>query len=275
MRKPRFFLALFSLILVVACTNNDADSTPVAQATVVSVDNPTSPAVDVSTATPVPTDTATATPTPSHTPTSTSTPTATATSTPRPVTEEDLTAALLALGDMPTGFTLRVSDEEDGEEGDEDDGGDTYTFLGQELPRRALFSVGVEFEQGQFGPFLNHTITVYPPDEAADVFADFDSVIQSSEPFTLTLDDETSLLMELSPMSFSTLGDESVAARASTDQVPILGLMQMNVVYIRRGNIVMSLQSISFGLQQPDIEELETLAQRALEKLDEVLNNQP
>jgi len=271
MSKPTlFFLALLSLFLAVACNSNDADSTPVALVTAVSADNPTSIAVDPSTATPVPTDTATATPTPSHTPTSTPTPTATATATPRPVTEEDLTAALLALEDMPTGWTLRAPDEEV----DEDDGGDTYSFLGQELPRRALFSVNAEFESGQLGPFLNHSITAYPPGEAADAFADSAGVIQSSEPYTLTLNDDTALLMELSRMSFSALGDESVAARSSTDQVPILGFMQINVIYIRRGDIVMSLQGISFGLQQPDIEEMETLAQRALEKLDEVLGNQ-
>lgn len=276
MSKPILsVLVLFLLILSAACNNNGADSTPVVQGTAALTDIPASTATNPPTSTPAPTATATPTPSPSHTPTPTSTPTPTATSTPRPLTEEELTAALLALEDMPTGWTLRTSDEDEDEDvdEDEDDTGDTYTFMGQELPRRALFTVDVGFERGQFGPFLNHSITAYPPGDAAAALADIAGVIQSSEPYTLALDDGTSLLMELSPMSFSALGDESVAARSSTDQVPILGLMQVNVVYIRRENVVMRLDGISFALQQLEVGQVEALAQRALEKLDEALGN--
>ena len=94
-------------------------------------------------------------------PTSTSTLAPAATSTPVPApltfTEELLQGTLLSIEDMPTGWTVRLDEDED------DDG----TTCGVSLTDRptALASAEANFQMAALGPFVSEAIAAYPKDE--------------------------------------------------------------------------------------------------------------
>lgn len=184
------------------------------------------------------------------------------TPTPAPITEEVLLHALLTLDDMPTGWSLEKSGIE---EKNEDP---TYTFLCKDLQSRALDSANAEFSAGELGPVLHHNIAVYQSDDAKKAFSDLVSTYLECPGWTVTNEDGTEEAYRLSLISFSELGDESFAVRVTTE-IPSLGTLTFNSVFIRQGRIITSIGHLSIG--PVDSEQTEMFAALAFRKLQKSL----
>jgi hypothetical protein len=192
----------------------------------------------------------------------TSTPTETPTAVPEPIDEEDLSEALLTISDMPTGWTTSPPDEEE-ESADE---GETFTTVcNVELPRRSLTQVKAEFQKSQLGPFLQHTITAYPPGEAELFLEDFIDAANSCTEWT-TAEDDQQFTWRLAPLSFPNLGDETFAIRTSTE-LELLGLMEIDTIYIREADVIINIAHMAIGISGIDSEQTEVFARLAIEKL--------
>jgi hypothetical protein len=187
----------------------------------------------------------------------------TATPTPTPVfslTDENLALGLITLEDLPSGWTGGLSEEQT-------EDGDTYQFICTELERRASQRAAAEFEQGQLGPFLNHYVALYPRGLAERALADMVGAVELCAEWTQTTDDGTVYKWEISPMAFPTLGDETLAIRVSTADIPLLGLFQLDQVYVRYGDVIFGITYGEIGLEGVDSEQTEFFVQLAMEKL--------
>jgi hypothetical protein len=267
-------LLIPTLLLTIIVILTSCDPEILAQATAIptiSASNTPQP-----TATQTPTQTATATATPTATPTNIPSPTATntptVTPTPRPPTEEELTTALLTLEDLPSGWIIEPGTSEE-ESGNVEEEGETYSFLCAELPRRALLTVDKDFQKGDFGPFLTHSMTLYPPGTATDALADIRDAVEACSEYETTLDDGTVATMRVQPMSFAQLGEDRFAVRMTMEDLPFIGVMEFDSVYIVHNDVIMRVMQTALGMSGGvDSEQTETFAQLGLEKLEQVLN---
>jgi len=163
---------------------------------------------------------------------------------------------------MPTGWTGGVSSEEDQADSS------TYTFLCTELQSRALEKVEAEFKKSQLGPFLGHSVALYAQDEVEGTFADLYAASQACTEWTTTKEDGTQQVWQLTPLSFPQFGDESFAVRV-TSEVSLLGILEVDSVYIRKGRFIMSVQYMVVGLQGINSEQTEAFVRIAYEKLQD------
>src|SRR5690606_8753859 len=219
-----------------------------------------------------PTATATSTAMPTNTPSPTATNTPTATPTPKPPTEEELAASLLTLDDLPSGWIMDPDANEE-ESVNVEEERETYSFLCEELPRRALLTVDADFQKGDFGPFLTHSLTLYPPGTAADALADIRDAVEACSEYETTLDDGTPTTMRVQPMSFAQLGEERFAIRMTIEDLPFIDVMEVDSVYILSADVIMRVMQTALGMSGGvDSEQTEAFAQLGLEKLEQVLN---
>ena len=96
------------------------------------------------------------------------------------VDEDALLDALLILDDMPTGWTGTAPEYEMRTPGG------TYSYLCvDDLPARSIANASVDFEKSSFGPFLSHSVTLYPDREAAEAaFEDTLAAVNACPTFT-------------------------------------------------------------------------------------------
>ena len=260
----QLFISLLIVGLLAGCGEGQENSNATAAAVVTATHTPAATATVPS---PSPTATATSTSTPTATPSPTATTTPTLTPTPKPPTEEELSAALLTLDDFPSGWVVDQSDDESEREEEEE----SFTFLCESLPRRAAYSVTREFRKSEFGPLLGHSITLYPPGEAQIALDDFRETAEVCDEWETTLDDGTPTTVHIRPMSFTQMGDEVFALRMTMKDVPFFGVMEIDSVDIRRGDLIIQISHMVIGLEEVDSAQTEAFAKKALEKLDEVL----
>ena len=207
-----------------------------------------SPLPDTPTAETQPTKAPTEEPSPTATPTATQTPTPTpipppATSAPTveptqaPLTDANnidqaaLFAGLLTINDMPTGWTGTAPVFEPRTPGG------TYNSFCTQLPARSIAAAYVKLEKSAFGPFLTHTIVVYPDSaNARDAFNDLMTAAQNCTQFT----DSSGSTNTLSPLSFPSLGEDTFAVRSS-------GTVEMDAIYILVDNVLITINHGGLG----------------------------
>jgi hypothetical protein len=183
-----------------------------------------------------------------------------------PTTEDasvDPSAALLALEDLPTGYSV---------EPDDDDEEETPTGCQQlraldEANGEPLAKAEVTFAAGQFGPFINHQVSVLTEGTAEGQFEEFRSAINqpSCQEFTDETEDGQTATYTLRPLSAPALGDQTVALRMTGDE-PAFNITY-DFVAERIGDTVSFLGVASVPVLGGGPPSLEPLARRADEKL--------
>lgn len=207
------------------------------------------------TATPVETSTAPAEPTANP---KTSSPAATAVEGDELV--ERLPEALLALEDMPAGWTVRVIVDDE-----EDDGSTICGVASGQFSRDAFARFTADFQKAEFGPFLDQVVDYFPEGEAERVMAEFSDAFRSCTEWTVIEEDGTETTWRLGPLSFPKIGDETFAFRMST--VTFLGAVELDFITWRRQDIVVVIAHTSIGFEGIDGEQTEAFVRRADEKL--------
>lgn len=159
---------------------------------------------------------------------------------------------LLMLGDMPTGWTTAPEMVT----GD-DDGGATG-FCG-EPPIDEQFEPSAEaeaaFKKDDFGPFVNHAVATYESREAEQAMDAALEAAQSCQEWTETEDGEETTFT-LQPVSFPTVGDQTVAFRINAESQDFT--FTGDVVFWRRGDLISLFSHLAFqgGLDSDLTEEL-------------------
>lgn len=142
--------------------------------------------------------------------------------------ESDLEAALLSVEDLPPGYRLDPSTEDDDEpfcEGHDPN---------EDHPYQA--DLDAFFVQSDFGPFISHSVGMWASqDEAADYMAAVREAVESCGVYTYT-EDDMEWERQLAPLSFGKYGDETVPAAISlsTEGFAASG----HIVLIRHGAFV-------------------------------------
>jgi hypothetical protein len=168
-------------------------------------------------------------------------------------TSEDLEGRLLAIEDLPTGWSsMPYEDESDG--GDCDDAGIVDT---------ADAAAGVAFSQGSFGPFLTQALTRFGSDAAASAaLVSFRDFAERCQTYTTTEDDGSTSTATLSPLSFPDLADDTYALRLTVEAaLPLSG----DVIVVRQGRVLMLLAHVGIGSIESSV--TEDVTRRAVEKL--------
>lgn len=183
-------------------------------------------------------------------------PTPTPAATPMPL-EAQLSEALLTLEDMPTGWTTGPPVAAGG-------AGD-LTLCGVEPQASPSAQVRVGFQQSEIGPFVEQTVYAFPQGEATQAMAEALAASESCSEWTETNEDGTQTTWRASLMAFPDVGDETLALRVSAE-APILGTLTMDLVYVRRGDLVTGVAHSTWGFAV-DSEQTEAFVRRADEKL--------
>jgi hypothetical protein len=171
---------------------------------------------------------------------------------------DHLTKSLLTIHDVPGGW--RLSQDARGDPEDTDFCGQNLSSI--EAHRTKLAEVEVGFERGSDGPFLVHAIAAYPEGTAQATMDRLTAAIASCVEITVRDDEGTASTWQVQPLSFPSLGDQSVAFR----EFQTVNQVEAVVVYLRRGNLVGIV--IGIALRAPvDRVQLESLARLADERL--------
>ncbi len=152
-----------------------------------------------------------------------------------------LQKALLELDDMPSGWS--ISD-------DNDESDDSGGFCGAGPSSRSAKATGKAergFQQSAFGPMFGQILVSYSGNDAKKVMTEITKTIKDCAEWNDIGDDGTTTTWKGQPLSFTRLGDESIALRVSTDQVPMFGVAQVDVVYVRRANTVAAYYFLAIG----------------------------
>lgn len=173
------------------------------------------------------------------------------------VSEEDLTGALLALEDMPSGWSVEPPDE--------DDEDDDATFcdaapLAEEIDADA--TAERDFSGGEAGPFFTQLLSSMDEDEAENGM----DYIRDSFDCGEWTDPEDDTVWSLAEISFPDMGDDTAAYRLSTTA----GIFTANgnVIIVRDGGLLLMVVHVAIG--NLDSELTEELTQKALDKAQDV-----
>ena len=178
-----------------------------------------------------------------------------------PIRREELLRALLAVDDMPTGWTTSPSGPNIESQGN--------NICGQPLDtQRRVEQVSVGFQRSQSGPFLLQTVGVYERGGAAAFMESLKRASESCTTWTVTGREGKITVWKLAPLSFPKLGDETFAFRLSIDTGVLPG--ESDVVFVRRGDIVSLLEYAGVSLATVDSQQTETIVRKADEKLQKV-----
>ena len=155
-------------------------------------------------------------------------------------------AALLALEDMPTGWT-----QAEAADFSPSVPGGTYLSMCKEIPARSIGSASTSFSLSTLGPQLNQTVVVFPSrDEAVAALADLMSVAQECGEYS----DDNGNVFTLSPLAFPSLGDDAFAVRSSNQ------LVQADWVQVRVDSTIINLIHAGLSIDSELTEELARLA---------------
>ena len=202
--------------------------------------SPTSAPTDQPTSMPTPTTELTETSTPLPTPipaTPTTVPQPTAAPTQAPVGDASqlnqaaLMSGLLTINDMPTGWTGGAAVFEPRTPGG------TYTSFCTQLTARSIAAAYVDFEKSALGPFLTHSIVVYP--DSANARAALDDLMTAAQNCPQVTDSSGST-NTLSPLSFPSFGEDTFAIRSS-------GTVEMDAIYVLVDNVLINIRHGGIG----------------------------
>ncbi len=237
------FLVIFIVVLLVACGPGRAQTIDPPAATIASTPQATTaastatvpPAISQEPPTPLPTES------PPPTPTQ-------ITESSGNVDEERLIASLLTLNAMPTGWTGTAPEFELRTPGG------TYTSFCHELEARSIAAASVDFQKSALGPFMSHTIVVYPT--TADAKAALEDLIAAVRDCPELVDDAGNK-NTFSALSFPVFGDDTFAIRSS-------GLVEMDIIQARVDDVLINI--IHGGLGAVDSTQTEEFVRMAVEK---------
>ncbi|SEC07495.1 hypothetical protein SAMN04489844_1627 [Nocardioides exalbidus] len=175
--------------------------------------------------------------------------------------------ALLAVSDLPAGWTATPAEDEEEESEDTVSPPKCKDVLDalDETSTDAAAEGEANFNKGgPFGTVLSQTISSYaePVDasrvqEIADAFSDCPS-------FNSTDSDGTVSKVTVSPMSFGNLGDQTLAFAMTLESSAFT--VSVNVAYVVIGHNVIAM--VNGGLTGADGAQLEKLAKKAITKLE-------
>lgn len=174
-------------------------------------------------------------------------------------------AALLRVADMPTGWS-RTAEQDDGDDEDAPAGDPTLcdTELGEQF--ETISDASVQFSAGQMGPFVDHAVGVYEDGQAEQALTAVLDALGSCEEWTEDTDDGP-VTYRASPMSFPTVGDQTVAVRLDVEAEMMAATADM--IAWRRGD-ALSMVMASAVFDAPDSEQIEEIVAAADERLAEI-----
>jgi hypothetical protein len=200
-------------------------------------------------------------------------PAATSAKQPSAADEATLRSALLAVGDLPTGWTAAPAETE-GEDGE------SLAPCGQNLDvyeDESGATAKASFQKSELGDQLFTGLAGFSSGEAASSSAKkVNDIFTSCGTWSEDDPDGTHYEYRAEPVSFPTLGDETFAFRltinvtGTSDGIPISAQGAGNVITIRRAANLEVVLHLALGLLGPanlDSAETETIARKADEKL--------
>lgn len=204
-----------------------------------------------------------------QTPASDAKATMTETASPSPTAPDDdeiaerLPEALLILEDMPTGWTVSQTVEDVAE-------GRTSLCGIESFASGELYRLTAVFEQAELGRFLNQIIGSFAEGEAKGLMAEFGDAFGSCTEWVDIDEYGQESTWRISPLSFPKFGDETFAFRMSAT-VAILGIVELDFVIWRRGDVVEVIAHSAIGFESMDTEQTEAFVRRVDDKLRAIL----
>jgi hypothetical protein len=171
--------------------------------------------------------------------------------------EAELEAKLVAVADLPTGWTGGADGDDDGADEDDGDDGDgdgdesemaeDCGFEGDILPDdvEPLAEVEREFEKSDLGPFLFVSLTRFAEGEGATAIDALETMLQQCRDFSSSGTDGAGTKGTMQPLSFPSHGDETFAARLEFEAEGVTG--QGDVVAVRTGDEVVLMMGLSMA----------------------------
>jgi hypothetical protein len=215
-----------------------------------------------------PSTTSSATPTPTPTASST-TPTVAPTTpaAPKPRTKAELTKALLALSDMPTGFSVdNSSDEEDGSGLSSKDSrcADVVKLFNADTAPGSKATASRSFSGGQNGPFIDEDLDGMPSATAATALVNrARAAIRSCKQVTVKITGVGSSPAQISEVAAPKVGSSRFGVRFSAVSGPLEGL-ELTFVIAALGDVVL-------GMSFDDPTQIEGALTAAVGKANKVL----
>lgn len=184
-----------------------------------------------------------------------------------PLGDEQIKDALLSLDDMPSGWSIDDSEDEDDAdtETSSDDPACNALMGAFEGDEDEAFGEGdVSFTQSEFGPFLSQAIASQEGDAIEKTMGELRQAFETCTSFTDTESDGTKTTFKVSEMSFPDLGDETLAVKLAGDADGFSFTAPLVVTRVDQ-NVIL-LVSISIGQPMPG-EDLESIARTAVAKV--------
>lgn len=174
------------------------------------------------------------------------------------IDQSQLDAALLTIEDVPPGYT-EYTDPNADDDSSFCEGSDPT----EEFPEIA--KAEVQFSQGgETGPFIFDSVVLFAPGDAENFMQAVTDALTACQTFTQTDSDGTVLDVTLSPISFPSLGDQTLATNLTIDDGTLSALGDF--VFVRNGDTVTYIATLGVG--ENDSTVTEAMARRAQEKLE-------
>lgn len=177
------------------------------------------------------------------------------------LSESELQAALLTVQDLPTGYTVDTSLNEDDEDEPGDECAARFEALDEgEVEPAAEADIGYE---GGFGIVLEQGLSNFEDED--DITAQFDSfskLAADCPKFTSTDADGAETQFTVGALSFPKLGDDTLAFALTVETPDVRG--RINIAIVQLGRNVMY---VSQGGLTADAAVLEQAARKGLERL--------
>ena len=165
------------------------------------------------------------------------------------LTDQDVSEALLTLGDLPTGWTAQQPSPEAG------DGNTICPEFDPERHVRPVARATAQFQAGQVGPFAVHAVVAYKSEKDARRAMDLvEQGLEKCRNFSGTSEGQT-LTGSFSAASFPNLGDETLASNLRAQAQGEAGTLRLSVaasgdvVIVRTDQVLSSL--VHLGLDVP------------------------
>ena len=180
--------------------------------------------------------------------------------------KSELKSVVLSLDEMPTGFAV---DPDPSEESEDDftsgDPGCQALVESSDNKENEVAQAVVAFTQGDFGPFVEETVSIAKIGTAADNFSDARKGLKDCDSYVAGTGDDTAKI-KVGAMSFPNLGDETLAYQRSGDAsgFPFTG----HAVAVRLGDNVVFVTALGIGGAAVESETLEKIARLAVKKVE-------
>lgn len=181
------------------------------------------------------------------------------------LTEAELKAALLTVQDLPTGYSVGESEEDEDSTVDagSDECSEKYEALGEADEKDVSAEAEASFEGPSLGTILEQGLESYEDEDVPEQrFDDVLAVLNECPSFTDTDEAGEKTEFTVSSLSFPKMGDDTVALNIKVKTSEFQGVV--NFVVVRLGRNVMS---VAQGGLTADVAALEQAVTKGLAKL--------